>query len=83
MDSNTLIELTALSITRPAPGASAETMAAWYEAQSRQYEHDSLRAGPDGARDSAQAARAHQRSLQWLRDSVRANPSEESPSQAP
>lgn len=79
MDADALIELTALSITRPPQGASAETIAAWHEAQSRQYEYNSVRAGSNGARDSARAARAHQRSLQVLRDSARAR-SAESPS---
>jgi len=71
MDADVLIELTALSVTRPPPGASVEAMAAWHEAQSRQYEYNSVRAGQDGTRDSARAARAHQRSLQLLRDSAR------------
>ena len=67
MDADILIELTALSVIRPTPGASAEAMAAWYEAQARQYEDNALRAGPDAALDSARAARAHQRSVQLLR----------------
>jgi hypothetical protein len=79
MDADALIALTALSVTRPPQDASAETLAAWHEAQSRQYEYTSLRAGSDGARNSARAAHAHQRSLQLLRDSARAR-SAESPS---
>jgi hypothetical protein len=77
MHADILIEMTALSVIRPTAGASAESLAAWHEAQSRQYEHNSVRAGRDGARDSA-AAREHQRSLQLLRDSGRSSSADQS-----
>lgn len=67
---NVLIEMTALSIGRPTAGASAESTAAWFEAKARLHEHLASQGGPDSARESALAVRAHERSLILLRQGV-------------
>ena len=64
---NVLIEMTALSIGRPTAGASAECVAAWYEAKARLHEHLAAQGGPDSAHESVLAAHAHERSVRLLR----------------
>lgn len=64
---NVLIEMTTLSLGRPAADATAETIAAWYEAKSRLHEHLAAQGGPDSSREQALAIAAHERSLQVLR----------------
>lgn len=64
---NVLIEMTALSVGRPSADASAECVAAWYEAKARLHEHLAAQGGPDSARESALAVRAHERSQLLLR----------------
>ena len=61
---NVLMEMTALSIGRPTPGASQGSVAEWYEAKARLHEHLARQGGPDSARESALAIRARERSLQ-------------------
>ncbi len=64
---NVLIEMTALSVGRPAADAPASTVAAWFEAKSRLHEHLASLGGPDAERERALAAAAHARSQRVLR----------------
>lgn len=66
---NVLIEMTALAVRRPGPGASRESVAAWYEAKARLHAFLASEGGPDSAREHALAASAQQHSMQ-LRQSV-------------
>jgi hypothetical protein len=61
-----LVEMTALSLCRPALDASVEVVAAWYEAKSRLHEHIAAAGGPDAAREIAYAVAAHQHALTLL-----------------
>ena len=64
---NVLIEMTALSISRPARCADPEQRAAWFEAKARLHEHLAAESGADRARESALALQAHEHSLRLLR----------------
>ena len=64
---NVMIEMTALSISRPMAGSTPETIAAWYEAKARLHEHLASEGGPDNVRERMLAASAHERSLRLLR----------------
>lgn len=68
---NTLIEMTTLDLHRPAPDASPETVAAWYEAKARLHEHIAAEGGPDSAQESAWAVAAHEHARRlWLTGTV-------------
>ena len=58
---NVLIEMTALCLTRPARGASAEALASWYAAKARLHDHLAGLGGPDSAREHELAVAAHRR----------------------
>ena len=62
---NAIIEMTALFTHRPAPGASNEAVAEWYQAKGRMHERLAARGGEDAAQESAYAAAsfAHARRL--------------------
>ncbi|MEU1997325.1 hypothetical protein ABZ511_22995 [Nocardia gamkensis] len=60
---NVLIEMTALCPTRPAPGADAQALAAWYAAKARLHDHPAGHGRPDSGRDREPAAAAHRRAL--------------------
>jgi hypothetical protein len=57
---NVLIEMTALDMNRPAPDATSEIVAAWYEAKALLHEHIAAEGGSDAAQQSAWAMAAHQ-----------------------
>lgn len=63
---NVLIEMTALSISRPTSTASAEQLAAWYEAKARLHEHLAAESSGDSAHESALAAQAYEHSMRLL-----------------
>lgn len=67
---NIMIEMTALSISRPAADSTVETIAAWYEAKARLHEHLAELGDTDHVRERMLAASAHERSLQLLRDAA-------------
>ncbi|MBJ8344359.1 hypothetical protein [Antrihabitans sp. YC2-6] len=69
---NVLIEMTALSISRPASCTDPEQLAAWYEAKARLHEHLAAENSADHAREIALAAAAHEHSLRLLRTSAAA-----------
>lgn len=58
---NVLTEMTHLAVARPVAGATAESVAAWYEAKSRLHAHLAELGGPDCEHERGLAARAHQR----------------------
>ncbi|MFD6222311.1 hypothetical protein [Nocardia asteroides] len=60
---NVLIEMTALCLTRPAPGADPQALAAWYGAKARLHDHLAGLGGPDSGRERELAAAAHRRVL--------------------
>lgn len=64
---NVLIEMTALSLSRPARNAHPEQLAAWFEAKARLHEHLAAESSTDRAHESALAAQAHERSLRLRR----------------
>ncbi|MBO0839721.1 MAG: hypothetical protein J2O49_02740 [Sciscionella sp.] len=57
---NVLIELTALGMSRPAPDAPSDVVAAWYEAKARLHEQLAAQGGPESAQELAWAAAAHE-----------------------
>lgn len=58
---NVLIEMTALNLNRPAPNATSETVAAWFEAKALLHEHIAAEGGSDAGQQSAWAMAAHER----------------------
>ncbi|PKV98625.1 hypothetical protein [Nocardia fluminea] len=58
---NVPIEMTALCLSRPARGASAEALASWYAAKARLHDHLAGLGGPDSAREHELAVAAHRR----------------------
>ncbi|MEV0075304.1 hypothetical protein AB0H58_02735 [Nocardia neocaledoniensis] len=60
---NVLIEMTALCLTRPARGADAQALAAWFTAKARLHEYLAGLGGPDSPRERELAAAAHRRAL--------------------
>jgi hypothetical protein len=67
---NVLIEMTALDMHRPAPDATPDVVAAWYEAKARLHEHIAAEGGSDAAQQSAWAVAAHERARRLLRVST-------------
>ncbi|CAM3831128.1 hypothetical protein [Smaragdicoccus niigatensis] len=63
---NVLTELTHLAVGRPRAGATAETVAEWYEAKSRLHAHLAGLGGPDSELERALAERAHKRATDLL-----------------
>ncbi|MBF6545181.1 hypothetical protein [Nocardia brasiliensis] len=63
---NVLVEMTALTLSRPTAEAGATERAAWYEAKANLHTYLAGQGGADAARETALAARAHQRSLELL-----------------
>lgn len=63
---NVLIEMTALSIGRPASDANPADRAAWYEAKARLHEYLAAESAADRARETFLAAQAHEHSLRLL-----------------
>ena len=67
---NVVLEMTALSISRPAADSPVESVAAWYEAKARLHEHLAALGDTDHARERMLAASAHERSLSLLRSAA-------------
>lgn len=60
---NTLAEMMALLMARPAADASDAELAVWLEAKARLHEHLAAESGDDAAHELELASRAHQRSI--------------------
>ena len=58
---NVLTEMTALNLHRPAPNATPDTVAAWFEAKALLHEHLAAEGGSDAGQPRAWAAAAHER----------------------
>lgn len=73
---NALTEFAALTLTRPGPDASADAVAAWYEAKGRLHEHlaaESAHLGPaEAAAELAHAAAAYEHARRLTRPADRA-----------
>ncbi|KAA8886640.1 hypothetical protein F3087_22975 [Nocardia colli] len=63
---NVLVEMTALTLSRPTAGAGDIERAAWYEAKANLHSYLAGQGGTDAARETALAVSAHQRSLELL-----------------
>ncbi|WP_069161948.1 hypothetical protein [Nocardia altamirensis] len=63
---NVLVEMTALTLSRPTAEAGDIERAAWYEAKANLHTYLAEQGGSDAARETALALSAHQRSLELL-----------------